>query len=550
MKSISKIYPAILLLLAFGFFQNLNGQNAAPTITNIMAIADTVAHQVTVTYDLSDLEGDNLEVWLQVSADSGWTWMVPADSITGDVGFPITPTTGKQAVWTYDPVALTNYLGSPGLQGFRVRVVANDRIPIDIADLVAQVDSARIMQNLQFIEGVRHRTAGLTHLMNVRDSLRALMAEQGLQPWHDAWAFSGYNAENLIARRSGVVAEAKTWLVSGHYDSVNIAPGADDNGSAVVGVMEALKVLGPLQFEQSVRYIFFDLEEVSLNGSARYVANFIPDWEDTEGLLNMETMGYYSDQPNSQSIPFGFSFLFPAATDSVNADSGRGNFLTNVANTPSSDLQIKFDSCARAYVPGLRIIDLTTPGTGISTPDLLRSDHAPFWTAGLPALMLTDGADYRNPHYHLASDTLGTLTPQFLFRNIKAVIATLATLAKPIHAGVGESNDFILNALVSNQPTVPVHRMTVVPNPGEEHFTLLFSLDVPSPLEVSVFNMEGRLIKKLADRNFAAGDQEIEWDAKNEAGNKVSKGMYLMTIRHANGVESARVLVGNFGHHH
>jgi hypothetical protein len=376
------------------------------------------------------------------------------------------------------------------------------------------------------------------------------MAEPGLQAWHDAWQFSSYNAENLIARRSGVVEEAKTWLVSGHYDSVADAPGADDNGSAVVGVMEALKVLGPLQFEKSVRFIFFDLEEVTLNGSARYVSNFIPDWEDTEGLLNMETMGYYSNQPNSQSIPFGFSFLFPAATDSVNADSGRGNFLTNVANTPSAGLQVIFDSCARAYVPGLRVIDLTTPGTGISTPDLLRSDHAPFWTAGIPALMLTDGADYRNPHYHTPGDTLGTLTPQFLYRNVKAVIATLATLAKPIHAGVAESNDFILSAWVNGEVPLPFSGLTVAPNPGEDHFTISFQMNALTEVHLEVMDLEGKIVRDLAHQTFGPGQQIVTWDAKTQAGKHVAKGMYLIRMTTQQGAQTVRVLVGDFGHHH
>jgi hypothetical protein len=45
---------------------------------------------------------------------------------------------------------------------------------------------------------------------------------------------------------------------------------------------------------------------------------------------------------------------------------------------------------------------------------LLGSDHSPFWWAGLPALRWTDTAEFRNPHYHPATDTPETLDYEFL----------------------------------------------------------------------------------------------------------------------------------------
>lgn len=525
-------------------------QNNIPVITNTTAVLDGPNNKVDITFDVSDSESDDLDIWIQVSVDSGYTWRVPLDSVSGDVGFPVTPGTGKSISWHFDLTNLANFTGNTGNYDFRIRVIADDRQPIDIGDIVNMVDSARISDNLNYVQGIRHRTANPTHLYEVRDSLMGLVAAQGVKDWHDQWDYQGYNATNVMGRNAGISDEEKTWLISGHYDSVNIAPGADDNGSGVVGVMEALHVLGPMLTEHSVRFIFWDLEENGLNGSVRYVANQIPSWEETAGLLNMETMGYYSDDPYSQQIPSGFNILFPAATDSVQADSNRGNFLTNVANTGSAWLANKLDSVASVHVPELRIIELVTPGSGLLTPDLLRSDHAPFWQANLPGLMLTDGADFRNPNYHTPGDTLGSVNQQFLYRNIKAIVGTLAALAKPKHATASESNDVTISLPVATIEPVPVTHLTISPNPGEHHFAISFQMEKTGPVTMEIYDIEGRLIRSLHKGPLQAGSHEFDWNADTQSGQHVSTGMYLLNVVTEAGALSRRIVVGDFHHHH
>ena len=209
---------------------------------------------------------------------------------------------------------------------------------------------------------------------------------------------------------------------------------------------------------------------------------------------------------------------------------------------------------------GFRCLELSSPlpdrgtgvvaGTGIATPDLLRSDHAPFWTSGIPALMLTDGADYRNPHYHTPGDTIGTLNSQFLYRNIKAVISTLATLAKPRHAGVSESNDFIVSLPLANSPVAWVSNLSIAPNPGEDHFMITFNLNQAEKTQVLIYNLEGKLIRELANKKFPPGNNAVEWNGADELGRAVSKGMYFVKVISEQGEGACRVLVGDFSHHH
>src|SRR5690606_22115028 len=97
------------------------------------------------------------------------------------------------------------------------------------------------------------------------------------------------------------------------------------------------------------------------------------------------------------------------ASQDVADDEYRGNFLFACSNTNSNPLLATFVAASEDYVPELRLVSASLPGTGTIAPDLRRSDHARFWDAGIQALMLTDAANFRNPNYHTPGDSIGTL---------------------------------------------------------------------------------------------------------------------------------------------
>jgi Zn-dependent M28 family amino/carboxypeptidase len=80
-----------------------------------------------------------------------------------------------------------------------------------------------------------------------------------------------------------------------------------------------------------------------------------------------------------------------------------------------------------------------------------RSDHFPFWLIGIPALMLTDTANYRNPHYHTPGDTLETLDPVFAARSAQAAMDMLRELAgiEPVVKLGAVSQVLVLGPLVA-----------------------------------------------------------------------------------------------------
>jgi hypothetical protein len=60
--------------------------------------------------------------------------------------------------------------------------------------------------------------------------------------------------------------------------------------------------------------------------------------------------------------------------------------------------------------------------------NLQRSDHAPFWRRDVPAMMLTDTANFRNPRYHCAegADSVDSIDPAFVAKVVETAAATVA----------------------------------------------------------------------------------------------------------------------------
>ncbi len=314
-----------------------------------------------------------------------------------------------------------------------------------------------------------------------------------------------------------------------HYDTVNNAPGADDNGSGTVGVMEIARLLSRYPSKKTQRYIGFDLEEASLKGSINYVTN-IPADEQIEGVFNFEMIGYWSDQPNTQTLPSGFSLLFPAQALEVQNNQYRGDFITNVGNTTAQSLALLFSNAAQQYVPGLKVLTLEVPGNGQAVPDLRRSDHAPFWDSGRKALMLTDGANFRNECYHTPGDTLeDKLNFTFMSNVVKATIAAMAQLVEIQHADWASAS-FEL-----------VHWRSCTSNPCGFQILqngLLLQADdcFAEAVSLEVYDLKGTRLSQQTVQVPSGGT--IMLPTSN-----LPAGMYILKIRHSTGVFSQKVMM-------
>ena len=203
-------------------------------------------------------------------------------------------------------------------------------------------------------------------------------------------------------------------LIGAHYDSIAGTPGADDNASGVAALLTAARALGP---RADICYVAFDGEEHGFVGSRALVSGL--GRHHLEQVHILEMVGYASHEPDSQRNPVP---LIEAPTV--------GDFLGLVGTHGSwtiLDHVLSAASCHAVPVQGLDLPDVPLEMIGRLSHHLLRSDHAPFWRAGIPALMWTDTAEFRNPNYHRPTDTPETLDYEFLAGMARLLVQIVLT---------------------------------------------------------------------------------------------------------------------------
>jgi Zn-dependent M28 family amino/carboxypeptidase len=229
---------------------------------------------------------------------------------------------------------------------------------------------------------------------------------------------------NVEVRVPGASGDAPILLVSAHFDSVATTPGADDNGSGTAGLLELARRLVGRRFEAELRLVFFDCEEPGMIGSGAYVLALSKDErERLIGVINMETLGFTDRSADSQDLPPGARLVFDPGD--------RGDFLLILGNLQSRSLAGAVEeSMEPEEGPGFRVeVFSKLPGAGWLMPDSRRSDHSRFWDADIPALLLTDTANHRSPHYHRSSDVVETMDLEFLAAAIRGVERAIGRIA-------------------------------------------------------------------------------------------------------------------------
>ncbi len=186
-------------------------------------------------------------------------------------------------------------------------------------------------------------------------------------------------------------------VIGAHYDTVPHSPGANDNGSGVAALLEIARALRDFRPERTLRLVAFVNEEAPFYrtgemGSQVYARRARAHGDDIVAMLSLETIGHYSDAPGSQRFPNPlYAWFYPDT----------GNFVAFVSNLASWGLLRR---CLQRF---RRLSEF--PAQGVAAPGSLTgigwSDHASFWDQGYQALMVTDTAPFRYPHYHRPSDT-------------------------------------------------------------------------------------------------------------------------------------------------
>ncbi|MFX1285530.1 MAG: M28 family peptidase [Promethearchaeota archaeon] len=150
-----------------------------------------------------------------------------------------------------------------------------------------------------------------------------------------------------------------------------------------------------------------------------------------KGVINLESVGFVSIEPHSQRLPQGIS-LDMFKTHSTDHDRMIGNYITVIGDENSQNLSDAFFESSQHKSINLPCASLNVPldyeGIKQTMPDLLRSDHAPFWRYSIPAIMVTDTANFRNPYYHTGGDTINTINFPFMKKICQTTLATIIKL--------------------------------------------------------------------------------------------------------------------------
>ncbi len=253
----------------------------------------------------------------------------------------------------------------------------------------------------------------------VQEQVTAMVGADQVEvdPYHYTDAERTYTWQNLIVTLPGVTRPEEVVILSAHLDSIVVrrgdplvrAPGANDNGTGLATVLEAVRLLRDYKFARTIKIIFFTGEELGLEGSRAYVQDHAT--ENIAGVINLDMFGYDGDGDRCFEIHAG---TLPASQEIG---------LLIADNIGTYDLGLNYDL-------------LTVTATD-------RSDHAAFWAQGVPAVLLVEnffeddqpggcqGLD-GNPVYHKPEDTVDRVNVSYAFDIARASLASLSELAEPL----------------------------------------------------------------------------------------------------------------------
>lgn len=275
-----------------------------------------------------------------------------------------------------------------------------------------RVLAARLRQHVAAIAGTPHNIDHYPALEAAACYIERELFAMGLEPKPQAFDVKGWPVRNIevVLEPAGhrPASPKGTYVVGAHYDSPDDSPGANDNGTGVAALLELARRLATgTSRGNRIRIVFFVNEEAPWGktehmGSLVHAKSLAAAGERIEGMIALETLGHFSKRPGSQRFPFPFGLIY----------SNVGDFVAFVG-LPR----------ARSFVHrSLAAFRQTTefPSIGGIAPGFLEgidlSDHWAYDKCGFPAMMITDTAPFRNPHYHTRGDLPDTVDYESLAR--------------------------------------------------------------------------------------------------------------------------------------
>ncbi len=324
---------------------------------------------------------------------------------------------------------------------------------------VARIDPLRLRRLVESLPGPRNRmhapeAMAATDALLVdawreagwrtgrqRLSLRNLRARldypaEGAHGPHPVHVYPELDGTNLVAIAQGETDDAI--VVVAHHDTVRDSPGADDNGAGLAALLELATLFEGRRFRRTVILAAPDFEEIGLIGS-RYLVRWLRTRYRVRAAVVYDPIGYMNATAGSQLVPAGIDRLYPGQVARLAERGNAGDTVVALYRRVSVELAREWARCLSATIGPERILQLRDPlDLPLVGPALMavpvarnfsRSDHVRFWQAGLPAIQVTNTANFRNPNYHRPTDTPDTLDYATLARIVAATALLVERMA-------------------------------------------------------------------------------------------------------------------------
>lgn len=369
-----------------------------------------------------------------------------------------------------------------------------------IEDILSKVNIDTLINNLSELTGEKEISFGAGNIKITsrhRNSLGNSYALQYLKKKFEKMGLQVYQQEflndgqNIYAIQRGLQKPNQFVIICAHYDDMpfgDFAPGADDNGSGTVAVLEAARILSKHQFNFSIIYSLFDLEEQGLLGSAYYAQQSRLRNDSIIAVINMDMISWDSNDDYAAEV-----------------------HVQDVAN--SIHLAQVFHDTNKNYNIGLKLFT--------NYPGSTASDHASFWRNGYSAVMLIESFKDFNFYYHQPGDDISKVNKTFFEKMTKLAIGVLSEYA-------GTEKD---TQVVQNYPTA-FYLHYNHPNPFNLSTKIRYNISKETYTRLIVYDVLGNEIAKLVDGIQKPNYYEINFDQRFTK--NLSSGIYFYSLQAEN----------------
>lgn len=283
--------------------------------------------------------------------------------------------------------------------------------------------ASRLKTHIAAIAAREHNIDAYDELEKTARYIERTLTGYGYKPAPQEFTVRGKRVRNVEATIDAATPDAQTIVVGAHYDSAIGTPGANDNATGAAAVLELARLLTDLKGKagKRIRLVLFVNEELPYfgtpdMGSLQYAKRLAERSERVTAMYSLETLGFYSDAAGSQKYPAPFGLVLP----------DRGDFISFVGMLGSRPLLQDAMRSFRSHTQ-FPTIGGVSPGF---IPGIAWSDHWAFAQHGFQALMITDTALFRYPHYHKPTDTPDKIDNERLARVVKGIERVVRDQAK------------------------------------------------------------------------------------------------------------------------